>query len=404
MDILRLHFSVNNSLFRDIIPFWIKNGLDKNNGGIFTCLDRTGDIYSYDKSVWMQGRTAYIFYTLCLQYGTEPLWKEMADSCISFLDNHCIDSSDGRMYFSVTAEGKPLRKRRYIFSESFYTIAHARRHALTGDNDSLVKARSYYNLMLNIYDNSENDPYKITPKFISSTRESKALAYPMILLNVTVVMSECDKENESQYKNIAKRIIQDIRTFRHEETGLMLENILSKGERFFESSVGRIVNPGHSMELSWFLADSAAWMENSELLLESEDIFWKAYYFGKDEKYGGILYFKDLFLKPVEAYEHDMKLWWVHTEALTAAIKFYDYTKKDIYLELFDELYDYSFKHFADTEYGEWFGYLRRDGLPTEPPCKGHTYKGPFHVIRMLSESERVLSKLVKKPFGCDNY
>jgi len=328
----------------------------------------------------------------------------MADSCICFLDKYCIDDSDGRMYFTVTAEGKPLRKRRYIFSESFYTIAHARRYSVTGDKSSLEKARNYYNLMLKIYDNPESDPFKITPKFISSTRETKSLAYPMILLNVTYIMAESDKENESEYKDIAKRLIRDIRKFRHEETGLMLENLLSNDEHFFESATGRIVNPGHSIELSWFLADSAVWLEDPNLLLEAEDIFWKAYNFGKDEKYGGILYFKDLFLKPVEAYEHDMKLWWVHTEALTAAIKFYDYTKKDTYLELFDEVYDYSNKNFADTEYGEWFGYLRRDGLPTEPPCKGHTYKGPFHLIRMLSESERILSKLIKKPFNCDNY
>ena len=47
---------------------------------------------------------------------------------------------------------------------------------------------------------------------------------------------------------------------------------------------------------------------------------------------------------------------------------------------------DYAFSHFSDPKYGEWFGYLRRDGKPTEPPCKGHTYKGPFHVMRMLSK------------------
>ena len=45
----------------------------------------------------------------------------------------------------------------------------------------------------------------------------------------------------------------------------------------------------------------------------------------------------------------------------------------------------YSFEHFSDRKYGEWYGYLRRDGLPTMPPCKGCTYKGPFHVMRCLS-------------------
>ena len=41
--------------------FWLKNGWDKENGGVYTCLDRWGKIYSTDKSVWMQGRCAWTF-------------------------------------------------------------------------------------------------------------------------------------------------------------------------------------------------------------------------------------------------------------------------------------------------------------------------------------------------------
>ena len=45
--------------FRDqlanVADFWLKNGMDKEHGGIYTCLDRKGNIYSTDKSVWMQG-------------------------------------------------------------------------------------------------------------------------------------------------------------------------------------------------------------------------------------------------------------------------------------------------------------------------------------------------------------
>ena len=39
-----------------VADFWLKNGMDPVNGGIYTCLDRAGNIYSTDKSVWMQGR------------------------------------------------------------------------------------------------------------------------------------------------------------------------------------------------------------------------------------------------------------------------------------------------------------------------------------------------------------
>ena len=61
------------------------------------------------------------------------------------------------------------------------------------------------------------------------------------------------------------------------------------------------------------------------------------------------------------------------------------------YRQIFKQVCDYAFSHFSDPEFGEWFGYLRRDGKPTEPPCKGHTYKGPFHVMRMLSKCMQLL-------------
>ena len=41
--------------------FWLKNGMDPVNGGVYTCLDRKGEIYSTDKSVWMQGRCGWMF-------------------------------------------------------------------------------------------------------------------------------------------------------------------------------------------------------------------------------------------------------------------------------------------------------------------------------------------------------
>jgi hypothetical protein len=108
--------------------------------------------------------------------------------------------------------------------------------------------------------------------------------------------------------------------------------------------------------------------------------------FGWDKEYGGLFYFKDVLGMPVEAYEHDMKLWWPHNETIIASLMFYKHTNDQKYLKIFNDVVEYTFEHFADKEYGEWFGYLRRDGLPTEPPCKGHTYKGPFHVLRMLAK------------------
>ncbi|MBR2893061.1 MAG: N-acylglucosamine 2-epimerase, partial [Clostridia bacterium] len=44
-----------------VADFWLENGMDKVHGGVYTCLDRKGEIYSTDKSVWMQGRCGWMF-------------------------------------------------------------------------------------------------------------------------------------------------------------------------------------------------------------------------------------------------------------------------------------------------------------------------------------------------------
>ena len=38
---------------------------------------------------------------------------------------------------------------------------------------------------------------------------------------------------------------------------------------------------------------------------------------------------------------------------------------------------------------------LDRDGKPTEPPCKGSTFKGPFHLPRMLTMVDVMMGELL---------
>ncbi len=108
------------------IHFWLQHGMDKEHGGVYTCLDRKGEIYSTDKSVWMQGRCGWIFAYLCAVYGKRDEWLEASKSCLDFMEKYCINpDAEGRMYFTVTADGKPLRQRRYYYSEAFYAMANA---------------------------------------------------------------------------------------------------------------------------------------------------------------------------------------------------------------------------------------------------------------------------------------
>ena len=374
-----------SELFDSCAPFWLNNARDEKNGGILNCVDRTGKVYSTDKSVWMQGRTAWTYSYLCNSFGKRTDFLGFAKSCLDFENAHCFDT-DGRMYFTVTAEGKPLRKRRYWFSETFYIIGNAEYYMATGDETALTNAVKCFDFVYQMYLDPACDPYKITPKGIASTRSLKSLARPMIMLNVASIMRSADAKNAQKYHDIITGLIEDIKVFHKPEMHCMLEAVTEKGEYLSEASEGRIVNPGHDIECAWFLLEEGIYRNDEDLKTFAKTVFDEAIVRGWDETYGGILYFKDVEGNPVEAYEHDMKLWWPHNEAMIASLMLYKTFGEEKYKEWFEKVTDYAFTHFSDREYGEWFGYLRRDGVPTQPPCKGHTYKGAFHVMRMLAK------------------
>lgn len=381
------------------VDFWFRHGLDREHGGVYTCLDRKGDIYSSDKSVWMQGRCGWIFAYLCTNYGKKDEWLEASKSCADFLDKYCVNrEAGGRLYFTVTGDGKPLRQRRYCFSEDFNTMANAEYYHNTGDVTYLERAKRTYELAYDLRHGRIKDPTGLGPKVIPETRTGRSFGEPMIYLNVTSAMRRCDPENAALYDARAKECVDEILRYHYKpELKCVLETVGPNGELMTDTTAGRVVNPGHDIEGSWFLAQQANATGDAELHRTAENIFRNAFEAGWDKKYGGLLYFIDCMDKPPEAYEHDMKLWWPHNEILIASMLFYRDTGDEYYLDKFFMTADYCKKHFADPEFGEWFGYLRRDGLPTEPPCKGSTFKGPFHVPRSLIIVDKLMGEVEAK-------
>ena len=378
------------------VNFWLKNGMDTVNGGVYTCLDRQGKVYSTDKSVWMQGRCGWTFAWLCHLYGARPEWLEASKSCLDFLEEHCINhEAGGRMYFTVTGDGKPLRQRRYYFSEAFYTMANAEYYGVTGETEHLERARRGYEMYWNLSRGME-DPTGIGPKTIPSTRTGRGFGIPMILLNVTNILLRVDPDQREVYEERARECVEDILSYHvHPELKCVLENVGPNGEARLDFTEGRIVNPGHDIEAVWFLLDHARRIGDKALVEKAEEIFGWAINAGWDKEYGGLLYFVDALGMPPEAYEHDMKLWWPHNEIGIASLMLYKDTGKEEYLEWFYKNMDYCKEYLSDPENGEWYGYLRRDGKPTEPACKGSTYKGPFHLPRMLSMVDTMLTQLL---------
>lgn len=380
------------ALLDDCVSFWFPRCIDRNHGGFVHCLDRDGTLLDSDKSVWAQGRMSWMLLQL---YGTAQLhgdsrrddWRTWAESGLQFLNAHCVDT-DGRMFFQMTSDGRPIRKRRYAFSESFAAIAFAAHGGLTGNSSSSSRAVQLFKQFVD---------WNFTPGLMPSKFTE---VRPMIGLGprmIALVTAQEFRQSLGPHELIQfwiDRCIDEIENlFVKPELRCVMETVGPDGS-IIDHFDGRTLNPGHSIECAWFILREGKYQNNRALIeLGCRMLEW-SWERGWDHEYGGLFYFRDVYGKPVQEYWHDMKFWWPHDEAIIATLFAFQLTGEPRYLDWHQQVSDWSFRHFADPEHGEWYGYLHRDGR-VSVPLKGNLWKSFFHHPRALWSSWQLCEEML---------
>jgi len=367
--------SYRKVLTENILPFWLQNAIDYENGGIFTQLDEKGEIYGTDKSVWFQGRALWVFSKAYNTIEKNPAYLKAAECIYGFLPK-CTDT-DGRMFFTVTADGRELQKRRYYFSETFAAIGCAELYKATGREEVLRSAEQYFTVAYECFTGVRKNPPKLNPENLGT----KALSPAMIMLSTAQVMRSMNSDKKDEYDKIARECLDEILHGGYLQEKALLESVTKDG-KFVDSPSGRIVNPGHSLEAAWFIMLEGLLTDNNEALEAGKRIIDITLPLGIDKKYGGIIAFTDLSGKPPVQLEWDMKLWWPQCEAMIAFRMAYMLFGDEKYLKLYEEFKEYCEKYFLDSENGEWYGYLHYDNT-VSTTLKGNIFKGPFHIPRL---------------------
>ena len=373
-------------LANNILPFWLNNSKDEKNGGYFTCLDREGKVYDTDKFMWLQGRGVWCFSFMYNHLEQNEEWLKMAMHGAKFMQQHGRDE-EGNWYFSTTAEGKPLVQPYNIFSDCFATMAFASLDKASPNDD-------YKKIALDTFENiikRQHDWKGKYSKAYPGTRALKNFSLPMILCNLSLELEHIiGKERVDSFIPIVIHEVMEV--FYQPELGLILENVYEDGS-FCDSFEGRLLNPGHTIEAMWFIMDLGKRLNDQPLIEKACDIMLRTIEYGWDTEHDGIFYFLDVKNNPPQQLEWDQKLWWVHVESLVALAKGYAYTKNERCAEWFTKIHQYTWSHFKDEAYGEWFGYLNRRG-EVLINAKGGKWKGCFHIPRSLYQVWKTLDSI----------
>lgn len=384
LDASALKAFYRQTLLADVLPFWFPRLVDRTHGGYLHCVDGAGNVVDTDKSVWAQGRMAWMLLTLYNTWEKRPEWLEWGRHGVEFLQRYGFDAN-GRMYFTLTQDGRPLRQRRYAYSESFLCIAVAALYRATGEE-------IYRDLAVRLFRHFVDwnfTPGRMPAKY-TDQRPLIGIGPRMIALT-TAQSLRSDLGPEPEWTNWIDRCIQEIETWfvKHDQQ-VVLETVTPDGE-ISDHFDGRLLNPGHAIEAAWFVLEEAAYRGHDPWVRLGCQMLEYSWQRGWDSEYGGLFYFRDLAGQPVSEYWHDMKFWWPHNEAIIATLLASKLTGQARFADWHEQVHTWSFRHFADPEQGEWFGYLHRDGRRSNS-LKGNHWKSFFHYPRMLWKCVQILS------------
>ena len=377
-----------NELLENILPFWMKFSRDEEYGGYFTCLEKEGKVFDTDKFIWLQGRGVWMFSMLYNNLEARQEWLDYAQHGANFLQKYG-QASDGTWYFSLTREGVPLIQPYNIFSDCFATQAFGQLYKATQKAEYAELARTTFFSILK----RKNNPKREWSKAVSSTRPLKNFALPMILCNLSLEIEHLLEP--AVVDSLIKECVHEVMdVFYDKNSGLILENVSPEGQ-FSDSFEGRLLNPGHAIEAMWFVMDLGERLKDTNLIEKAKQITLHTLEYAWDKEYGGIYYFMDIQNKPLQQLEWDQKLWWVHIETIIALLKGYLHTQDERCWEWFEKVHDWTWKHFPDAEFGEWYGYLNRKGEPLLT-LKGGKWKGCYHIPRGLYQSWQTIERIKK--------
>ncbi len=342
-----------------IIPFWMK-ALDREYGGVFSCMAEDGTVLSTEKYTWSQARMAWTLAALYRRFEGRAEFIEHARKTLDFLLAQGRDER-GRFVYRMSREGVALEGATSIYSDCF--VAYAIEEYCKAVPDAGL-ARERELILERVCRRVEQPDFSETaPYALPAGRRVHGI--PMILTEVTGL-------------DVYPRLVMD--KFVRPERRVLLE-YLGRDYAELPGAEGTFVNPGHAIESMWFVLHWAMRRGDQGTIARAAEVVRWHLEAGWDKEYGGIFLGLDAAGGEPFLQNSDKKVWWPHTEALYALLLCHKLTGEAWCMEWYWRVHEWSFAKFSMPGVGEWRQRLDRKGEPITELI-ALPVKDPFHLPR----------------------
>lgn len=385
-DLLAIYRS---ELLERVVPFWLNHAIDRQNGGILTCISDEGQLLSQDKYMWSQLRAIWTFSALYNKIEPRQEWLDVARHIYEFVRQYGRDDR-GQWVFSVSNKGQILQGATSIYADGFAIYGLTELARATDDQEVIDLAlATYQNVRSRL---ARPGSYQTAP--FQVPQGGKAHAISMIF---SLVFNELGHYlgDQAIIEASLYHATQVMDVYLRPDRKLLYE-FVGLDDSLIDSPQGRSIVPGHAIECMWFMIHIFKQSGDQARIRQAVDAIRWHVELGWDEEYGGLFHACDAEGGTPWWRFADAKLWWPHTEALYATLLAYQITGEAWCLDWFERVHNYAFSHYPVPGYGEWTQKLNRQGNAlTETVAL--PVKDPFHLPRALIYCIQVLERLASR-------
>jgi mannobiose 2-epimerase len=392
----------------NILPWWLKNARDRGHGGFHAFIGEDMSVRDdLPRGALLTSRILWTFSAAYRHY-QDPAYLEMARWAYRDLLDHFVDRQSGGIFWSVSADGKPVDAHKQIYGQVFGLYALAEYYRATGEKPALDKAIAIYRLI----EQHAYDP-KDRGYFDALNREWQPDPGPKGNLLGAAPKSQNSHIHILEGFTSLLRVWPDpgLRERQRELIELTLAHIIDPRTHhlvlFMQNDwtpIGDEISYGHDIELSWLLVEAAEVLGDPALLARTKT---EALAIAQATNAEGIDTDGGVYIEGNPAGPTNMnKEWWEQAEATVGFLNAYQLSGDPRYFAYSQRSWDFIQARFVDREHGDWHNTLQRDGTPilaittrngrTLPSAKQSIWKCPYHNSRACMEVIERVNELVK--------
>jgi len=380
-----------------ILSFWSEHTVDEQQGGFFGQINYEGQINrEAPKGSVLNARILWSF-AAAFRHTKNPGYRQVADRSFNYFRDNFLDKEFGGIYWSLTAQGKPLSTRKQIYGLAFAIYGLSEYYLATQHFQALQICQELYNWIEKHSYDSQYEGYL------------EAFSREGVLLE-DLRLSEKDR-NDPKTMNTHLHILEaytnlfriwpdpGLKQKLENLIGVFLRHIIHQETSHMKLFLTRnwqpsanLVSYGHDIEASWLLYEAAEVSGNENLVQRVKQVALHMV----DATANALLPDGSLY------HEYDIitnhydqhREWWVSAEAMVGFFNAFQLTGEVDYFNYSVNAWQFVKKHLLDSKGGEWFWGVNNDYSVMKANDKIGFWKCPYHNSRACLEVVKRINAL----------